>query len=191
MSEALLATVAELAAYLKTTIPDGDASATLYLQIASGMVRDQLRLQGYSVDSHTNEAVLVDPIDGAYLFLNGLPIQSVSLVETFDGTVWSTAAASTYTVSKRLGIIAALPGLGIRWPTNPETWRVTYSHGFTALPGSVQGVVLSVAARGYTTEPGIDSERIGGYQVKYSMESAGFSAIEKVALAQYNNPRIA
>jgi hypothetical protein len=37
----------------------------------------------------------------------------------------------------------------------------------------------------------VDSERIGGYQVKYAIESAGFSPIELAALNRFRVARVA
>lgn len=184
-----LASVAQLGAYLKTTFASDDPAATIYLSIASGMVRDFLQQQITAVAA---DVALLDPIDGAYLMLPELPVTDVTLVETFDGTVWATADPGTYTVSKRLGMIAARPGLGMQWPTAPESWRVTYSHGFAEVPDSLVGVTLGVASRGYASEPGVDLERIGGYQVKYaSVEADGFTPLELKALARYMVARIA
>jgi hypothetical protein len=181
----------DLGAFLRETIDPADPSAALMLSVASGMVRDLLEMQGFSVDPVANDVVLVDPINGAFLFLDGMPVTDVTLVETFDGTVWTTADPLTYSVSKRTGVISALPWTGVQWPTNPETWRVTYDHGFTTLPDSILGVVLGVAARAWTAPPGIDQEAQGPRNVKYRMESNGFTAIENRILAAYTNPRIA
>jgi len=186
-----LALPAQLGAFMQQTIADTDPTALLLLDIASGMVRDYLQME---LDAVAADVVLLEPVNGSNgvsVFLPELPVTAVSLVETFDGTVWTTADPLTYTISKRLGIIAALPYTGVTWPYLSETWRVTYDHGFTVVPSSIIGVVLGVAARQWNTDNGIDLERIGGYQVKYSMEADGFSPIEKKALARYVNPRIA
>ena len=189
-----LATPAQLGAILKETIDPADASALLILEIASGMVRDHLELNGYALDAVVADVVLTDPVagNGFTLFLEGLPVTAVTLVETFDGTAWTTADPTTYTVSKRLGIISALPWTGVTWPYLPETWRVTYDHGFAVLPSSILGVVLGVAARAWAN-PGdtVSAETFGPHLVKYSMESGGFSPIESKALAKYVNPRVA
>lgn len=183
-----LATPAQLGAFMQETIAANDASALLYLSIASGMVRDSLQQQ---ITATTGEVILADPIDGSYVLLPELPISDVSLVETFDGTVWTTADPSTYTVSKRLGMIAGKPGYGVAWPSDPETWRVTYSHGFATVPDSLVGVVCGVAARAYASPVAVDLERLGGYQVKYAVESAGFSPLELIALSRYRVARVA
>jgi hypothetical protein len=187
-----LATPAQLGALLKETIDPADASALLILDIASGMVRDHLELNGYALDAVAADVVLLDPINGGtVLFLDGLPITAVTLVETFDGTAWTTADPTTYSVSKRTGIISALPWTGVTWPYLPETWRVTYDHGFAVLPSSILGVVLGVAARAWSVPAGVSSETFGPHTVKYQMEADGFSPIEAKALARYVNPRVA
>jgi hypothetical protein len=183
-----LATPTQLGAFMQETIATTDASALLYLSIASGMVRDALQQQ---ISAVADEVILVDPLDGAYVLLPELPIGAVTLVETFDGTAWVTADPATYTVSKRLGMIAAKPGYGASWPSAPESWRVTYSHGFNTVPDAIVGVVLGVAARAYASPVAVDSERIGGYQVKYLIESAGFSPLEQLSLSRYKVARIA
>jgi hypothetical protein len=186
---AALATPAQLGALMQETIDPADASALLILDIASGMVRDHLQLE---LDASAADVVLLDPVNGFVVFLPELPVTAVTLLETFDGTVWTTADPTTYSVSTRTGIITALPWTGVMWPYLPETWRVTYDHGFAVLPMSILGVVLGVAAREWSN-PGevVDTERIGGYQVKLHMEANGYTPLEEKALARYVNPRIA
>ena len=184
---AALATPAQLAAFMQQPLSNTDATALLMLDIASGMVRDYLQL---ILDFVAGDVALIDPLSGMYALLPETPVLSVSLLETYDGTVWTTVSPANYTVSKRLGMIAAVPNTGVQWPFAPETWRVTYTHGFATIPISIVGAVLGAAARAYASPAGVDSERIGGYQVKYGMEAAGFSAIEQKGLARYMNPRI-
>ena len=187
-----LATPAQLGAFLQQPLADGDLTALLMLDIASGMVRDYLNAQ---LDAVTGDVAVLDPVDGQYIFLPELPVNSVTLVETYDDTVtpavWTTADPTTYFVSTRMGVIAAKPSTGVAWPSAPGTWRVTYSHGYATVPMTIVGTVLGAAARAYSSPAGVDMERIGGYQVKYSMETGGFTASEKRALDRYVNPRIA
>lgn len=187
MSDTPLATPAQLGAYLQEDIPDSDPSALLYLAIASGMVRDYLQQE----ITQATDTVLLDPSTGLTLLLPELPVTAVSLVETFDGTAWTTAAATSYRVSLRTGVVSAVPYTGIQWPCVAESLRVTYTHGFPTVPDTIVGAVLGVAARAYSSSAGAESERIGGYQVKYQMESEGFSAIEKMGLSRYMVARIA
>lgn len=183
-----LATPAQLAAFLGTTIAANDPTALLMLDIASDMVRDYLQQQ----ITRTTETVIIDPGVGSYVLLPEMPVNSVSLVETtVDGTTWTTAATTGYNVSLTQGVIVAISGYSTTWPTGPGSWRVTYDHGYGTIPNSIIGAALGVAGRAYVSELGIDSERIGGYQVKYAMESDGFSSLETKALARYKFPRVA
>ena len=186
MSDTPLATVAQLGAYLSRTIPVGDPSATLMLDIASGMIRDYLQR---NVTAVTADVETIDPVNGTALLAN-LPIGAVSLVETFDGTSWVVRAATTYTVSLRTGVVSAQSASAGVWPVTPGSWRVTYDHGFNPVPMAIVGVCLGVAARALETPAGVEKERVGGYQVKYAMESEGFSAIEQKALNRYVTPRV-
>lgn len=183
-----LATPAQLGAYLQQTLSDTDPTALLMLDIASGMVRDYLMLD---LDYVADDVVTLDPISGAYVLLPQLPVANVTKLEIFDGTTWSTLDSGSYTVQPSTGMIAGKPNLGIKFPSDPQTWRVTYSHGYNPVPKTIIGVALGVAARFYATPAGVDNERIGDYSVKYSLAADGFTPIEKVALNKYKNPRIA
>lgn len=197
----LLATVDQMAAFMQLTLTSSDPTATLYLEIASDMVRDKLKQQ---LDAVAADVVMLDPINGGFVVLPELPVATVTLLEILDTTqspaVWTTVDPSLYTVSQRLGIIAGLPGCGVFWPSIPQSWRVTYSHGygvgvnplpgFPVLPNSLVGVVLGVAARAYSSPASIESERIGGYQVKYAVEADGFSSLEMATLNSYRDANI-
>lgn len=188
MSSPNLATVEQLSAYMQVPLATDDVSATLMLEIASGMVRDYLH---QDLTYHADDVVTLDPITGAYVFLPELPVADVTKVETFVDGAWVEMDASTYTVSIRQGAIAALPGTGVSWPKTPNSWRVTYSHGFAEIPNSLVGVCLGVAARAYNSPASVESERLGEYSVKYSIQAEGFTPLEKLALGRYLEPRIA
>ncbi len=186
-----LATVDQLAAYLQQPLAAGDPSATLLLDIASGMVRDELQ---QDLDYVAADVQTLDPINGRVVVLPQMPVAAVSLVEYLDATqtpaVWVTADPSLYTVSLRTGIVAAQPYTGTPWPVDPGSWRVTYDHGFVTIPDGLAGVCLGVAARTYSSPAGVELERIGGYQVKYAMQADGFSPLEKAVLGRYRLGRI-
>jgi hypothetical protein len=174
------ATPAQLGAFLQQPIADTDLSALLMLEIASGMVVKYLDQQ---ISFQAGDIAELDPASSKVI-LPEMPVLGVSLVEYFDGTSWVTAAPNTYKVSLRLGTVTGLGGLGTRWPADPGSWRVTYDHGYSPVPFGIVGAVLGAAARAYSTPAGIDMERIGGYQVKYTMEAEGFTAIEKIGLGR-------
>jgi hypothetical protein len=188
MPAANLATVAQLAAFTQETIADTDAGAQLMLTVASGMVRDYLQ---QTITAVTGDVLLTEFLPGtATVLLPEWPITAVSLVEMFDGLAWSTVAPTSYAVSRRIGALVGRDGL-ITWPTDYETLRITYDHGFALVPDSLVGVCLGVAGRAYTSPISIDLERIGAYQVKYTIEREGFSPLELIALNRYREARVA
>lgn len=191
MTDTLLATVDQLALWLQLPLASDDPTATLYLEAASGLVTEYLEQQ---LTQTLADVVVLDPINGAYVFLPERPVTAVTLLEILDSTqsppVWTTADPSTYEVSLRLGAIAGLPGCGVYWPSAPGTWRVTYDHGYETIPSSLVSVVLGVAARAYSSPASIEQERLGGYQVKYAVEASGFSALELVALNKHKETTI-
>jgi hypothetical protein len=186
-----LATVDQLAAYLQQPLSSGDPSATLMLNIASAMVRDELQ---QDLDYVVSDVAVLDPINGTTIVLPQMPVTDVTLLEYFDTTqvpaVWVAADPTLYTVSLRTGIVQALPYTGTSWPALPASWRVTYSHGFNPIPDGLVGVCLGVAARTYSTPAGAESEKIGGYMVKYAMQADGFTPLEKSILNRYRLGRV-
>lgn len=184
-----LATVPDLSAFAQLNLDPDDAAATFLLKVASGMVRAYLQQDLSRTD---NDIVLFDPV-GTLVELTNLPVLSVSLVEITNdsGSTWTTLDRSSYTLSRRAGIIAARPFTGIQWPSDPESWRVTYSHGYDPIPDEIKGVVCGVAARAYSSPVGIDMERTGQRQVKYALESGGFSGLEQIVLDNYRLARLA
>jgi hypothetical protein len=196
MALADLATVAQLAAFIQEDIAPDDAGAALMLSVASGMVRDYLQ---QTITAVADDVLLTEPMSAASLvaLLPERPVTAVTLLETFDYTtgLWTVADPATYAVSLRLGTISVRTDASYAcwpsWPTDPESWRVTYSHGFAEVPDSLVGVVLGVAGRNYSSPIGVDLERLGTYQVKYAIESGGFSKLELIALDRYAEARVA
>lgn len=189
-SLAPLATVADLANYVQEAIPDDDPAATLSLQIASGVIRSYL---GYDVSS-ASTTEYCDPINGSFVELRQAPVLNVVAVEYIDADtgLFTLADATQYTLSRRLGVLALRPGLGIRWPTDPESVRVNYSYGYDEIPDAIWGVVLGIAARQWSTPVGVESERLGGYNVRYAdRHDDALTPVEKLALRAYLRPVVA
>lgn len=180
-----LATVDQLAAFIGGDV-NAD-SADLYLDIASGMVRDYLNQQ---ITEVLNDVVILDPVNGANVLLPETPVTKILSVEVLTDGTWTLCDPSSYVASLNTGLIVGLSHVDVRWPYTAGSWRVTYSHGFEDVPSTIVGVVLGVAARGYSSPVSVQQERIGNYQVRYAVESGGFSPIEKAALARYVQPRI-
>jgi hypothetical protein len=185
-----LATVENLAAYAQQSIAADDASANFLLLVASGMIRAYL---GQTITQVVDDVEYVDPVNGRFASLAQLPVVSVSKVEfTYDsGENWTLVPATAYKVSRRLGTITARRGSTVRLPFDEESWRVTYTHGFEEVPAEIVGVCCGLAARYYSTPIAVDMERVGQRQVKYAIESEGFSALESLALSQFRLARLA
>lgn len=184
-----LANVQDLNNFSQLGLDPGDTSAAYLLSVASGMIRRYLE-QDITVTA--NDVEYADPVNGQMVLLRQLPVTSVSLVETTtDGVTWVTVDPSNYTVARKTGVVAARPWTGIEWGSDPESWRVTYTHGYATVPDELNGVCCSIASRFYATPAGIDMERTGQRQVKYNLESAGFDPMEKLVLSSFRNPRVA
>lgn len=182
-----LASIDDLNNFSQLAVDPADTAAAFLLKVASGMVRRYLQ---QDVTATFGDVEYCDPVAGGVL-LSQLPVSSVSLVETTsDGVTWTVADPATYVVSRRLGIVSARPYSG-SWPSDPESWRVTYSHGYDNVPDEIKGVVCSVAARFYSSPSGIDMERTGQRQVKYTLETSGLNAMEKLILDGFRIPRVA
>ncbi|QDG88862.1 hypothetical protein NIBR502770_10530 [Pseudarthrobacter sp. NIBRBAC000502770] len=185
-----LATVDQLSAFMQQTIAADDPAATFLLTVASGMIR---RAIDQVITVVPGDLEYVDPVNGSFASLKECPVLSVDLVEISSdgGLTWSAVPPSAYKVSRRTGTIKARPGTGVRWPTDEESWRVTYGHGYITVPPELAGVCTGLAGRYYATPIAVDMERIGQRQVKYNIESAGFTAMESMALAAYRLARSA
>ena len=183
-----LATPAQLGAFLQQAIANTDATALQLLAQASAIIRKYL---DQTVTPVSADLEYVTPLSGK-VFLSQSPVIAVSKVETFDwrsGT-WATADSSTYRVSLKRGTVTPLPTFG-PYPCDEDSWRITYDHGFTEIPDDLSGVCVTVAARFYATPAGIDMERTGQRQVKYSLTTDDFNDLEKVVLDGIRIPRVA
>lgn len=185
-----LASVADLNDFSQLALDPTDTSAAFLLKVASGMVRRYLE---QDITWVADDVEYADPLNGHVVLLRQLPVASVSFVETTTdgGVTWTTVDPANYSVSRRQGLVSAKPWTGVQWGSDPESWRVTYTHGYELVPDEIKGVCCSIAARFYSTPAGIDMERTGQRQVKYSLESAGFSGMEAMVLASFRNPRVA
>lgn len=185
-----LASVEELAAYSQQSIDPDDPAALFLLKVASGMIRTYL---GQTVTFVENDVEYVDPVNGSFATLSEMPVASVALVEVSHdgGLTWTAVPPTAYKVSRRTGTISVRHGGGVRWPTDEESWRVTYSHGYEAVPPELAGVCCGLAARYYSTPVAVDMERIGQRQVKYNIEANGFSPLESLALDGVRLARVA
>ncbi|MFH5879762.1 hypothetical protein [Arthrobacter sp. NA-172] len=184
-----LATPAQLGNFLQQTIADTDPVALQLLAEASAVIR---RYLDQTVTVVTGDVELCTPLSGK-VFLSQWPVNAVSLVEIYDwqSGAWSTVSASAYRPLLSRGMIKPNPYAFVQWPCGEDSWRVTYDHGYVTVPDDIQGVAVSMAARFYATPTGVDMERTGMRQIKYSLTADDLNAIERITLDGIRFARIA
>ena len=183
-----LATPAQLGNYLQQDISDTDPVAIQLLAEASAVIRRYLDQTVTPVAGDVEECT---PLSGK-VFLKEVPVKAVSLVEIYDWqTGWSTVDPTAYKASLKRGTITPNPHAFVQWPCGEDSWRVTYDHGYDEVPDDIQGVAVSLAARFYATPAGVDMERTGQRQIKYSLTADDLTAIERLTLDSIRIVRVA
>lgn len=161
------------------------AKAELFLDLASGLVRDAL---GQVIDFVQNDDVdLIGP-GSSVILLPELPVWDVTLVEETRGSrTWSLVEGKDYRLELghdgRVGIIRRLPRPTAQW-CDRDPVRVIYSHGYRTLygsgaveelPATMKATVLEASVRAYGNPTGKKQETIGRYSYTdaTSSEKAG------------------
>lgn len=160
---AQFATVSDLASWLGTTIPNGDARATLLLQMASAAVQNRARQR---LEFVAGDVVTLPGTYSDALVLPERPVTAVSAV-VIDGV----ALASTAYAWTRLGRLWRVDGGS--WGSPKTAVAVTYSHGFATIPDDIRGVCLSAAARAYENPAAVQAESVASYSVTHGAEARG------------------
>lgn len=181
-----LVDISDLAAWLDRDVAAlNSAKAELFLDLASGLVRDAL---GQTIDYVQNDDVdLIGP-GSSVILLPELPVWDVTLVEETRGTTTTELVEGRdYRLELgqdgRVGIIRRLPRPTAQW-CNRDPVRVIYSHGYRTLygsgavdelPATLKTIVLESVARGYGNPTGKKQETIGRYSYtdSSSTEKAG------------------
>jgi hypothetical protein len=162
MALAPLATIADLEARGVTVSPAEVDAVTIYLDVASTLVRDAA---GSPISETTSTVTLEGR--GSRLRLPGGPVTAVSAVSV-DGV-----AVSDY----KLLSGALTRSCGFDDGTEVE---VTYTHGLPAVPSDIVDLVCRLAGQelvalrsGETASRAISAERIGDYSVTYADTETG------------------
>ncbi|MCA1218696.1 hypothetical protein [Streptomyces sp. 8L] len=163
-----LATPADLAAFTqRDDIPE--ASATLALQVASGVVRRYTR---QTITRVTGDSVDLAPRMGP-LVLPQRPVVAVTSV-TVDGTLLTDWTLRGNQLHRAAG--------WSEWAT------VVYDHGYEDVPGDILGIVLGLAGQSVANPEMLRSEGIDDFNRTFASESLGagtLSADDKAALREY------
>ena len=147
------------------------------IEISSALIRNGRRI----FSPVTNEIVLVDAHGGDTLLLpkNRLPVTSVTLVETLNGTTFDAVDAAEYQWSSD----GYIERWWQSWADCPRGARVTYSHGYAELPREVAGICLALDN---PSGQSVTRETLGDASVEYSAAAGmGLLPEETEALSQY------
>lgn len=161
-----LATVTQLAEWMQVDPGTLPASAGSTLEMVSAIVRAEAR-QSFTRGTST---VTLFPREG-WAYLPQRPVVSVASV-TSDGspiTNWELER-------DRLWI-----GCGV-WAVT-----VTFTHGYTVVPGDVLAIVLSAASRGLSNPRDYRQRSVGSSSVTYAAETIGVALApsDRDLLARY------
>ena len=165
----MFASADELAIQLQQSV-DAEVAEQLLTQ-ATQIVRDWT---GQTISRVTGD-VFQDYSDGSDIFmLPQIPVTAVSAVSvggvSLGSAEWAfSTRGALYRVLLTGSTVALWKGY---WERNIPV-RVTYDHGYTAIPAAVKSIVLELAGQLYTNPVGsIQSESVAGYSVTYAVSTA-------------------
>lgn len=198
MALPLLATIDDVAAILQRDLTSSEiTNATRLLGMASDIVRRYTR---QSINQVTNDTIVLPGNWDNVLVLPQRPVTNVSSVLINGASpvyqVWRTIDDCLF-----MGTGAYQPDFGVLlwggnalWGpagsnTGPQatgaTWQgpsslitVTYTHGFSEIPGDIVNVVAGMVALAVASPVGVAMERLGGWQTQYSRSEGGSMALQ-------------
>lgn len=195
-----LATVQDLEARLGRTLSPTEATrAETLLGDASAMVRSYTRQSFIAV---TDDEIVLRPV-GTELRLPQRPVTDVTKVVAVGGAPgipdiplagWTWDGIDIVDIAGLdSNIWVSLPAWWEDYGSGPNTYRVTYSHGYDQVPPEVVAVVAGMVNRTLAAASpveGMVSERVGQYN--YQLQQGGgspgpsvrFTADDKNALAE-------
>lgn len=157
-----LATAADLAAYSRGQVPEGDPRVDPILDGVSAAVR---RWCGWHIYPEVQETVVLDGPGGRYL---ALPTKQATQVQSILENGFILLDGIHY----RWAFDGSVKRLDRYWVDDYRAVTVTYRHGFDEVE-DVKSVVLSVASRQLASPMGAVSEAAGGVTVKWSETASG------------------
>jgi len=164
----LLASVSQLGDKLQADIDPEDARAWQALSDASGFIR---AYTGQQITLVEEDEVQLRPSWTQRLYLPQRPVldvQSVSVQAPGD-TAESVLDIGAFTFDRR----GLLIWTSDYFPGPYGVVRVSYSHGYSVVPADIQGVCLSLSARGMANPVGAVSKQIGQAQATFESTTEG------------------
>lgn len=169
----MYASIEDVAAVLGREIDEGDPSAIIAIETASGLVAEFI---GRDISQVVGEVEIIDGSGTNVLLLRYWPVHPDPTVKVLgedeEDFEW---AESGY-----------LKRTDYPWPTELRSVEVTYTHGYNPLPTSVRTIVAQAAARLLETPGAVKQESIGGYSVTYTA-GAVLQALDLMALERYRD----
>ena len=183
-------TVAELGNLLGRDLST-DTAGTAVVEAACDICRD---VAEQTFTRGTTTQVFDGPGTDA-LLLPELPVNSIGTVSVSDSSnppTWTVAGTADYALNGN-GVLYATDTAGTSlfgtvWPKGRQNVRITYDHGYTAVPESVKAVAKSVASRLLVQGPAI-SEAIGDVNVRYAGEATALMPTERLILTKYRRTK--
>jgi hypothetical protein len=150
---------------------------------------------GRTFDLVTDDIELSDPYFGSGL-LGHIPVVEISLVEAYlpsgNGMAWTTL--TNYGFNAKTGLIydtTGLPGTtfstgAFTWPWLPQSLRVTYTHGFAAVPQEIVDACCRLAQQ-YLENPALVMQRrVGDIDQRFSgSRGVDMSNLDRSILDRY------
>lgn len=193
MGVPLFALPFDLSAFTGQTLDEAQAEqvltqATALIQAWTGQTLFQV----------VDDTITVDPLPNMTVMLPQLPVTAVSSVQWLDdrgGTGWNTIPSTQYRFKSwgQLYIVAFQGFNPCQWPDGKDTIKVTYTHGYAAIPQDIYSVCNALAARLLINPYKLVSSRTGGVQVVYTgtRETSELLDTEKVVLDRYSTEGMA
>jgi hypothetical protein len=166
-----LATVDELATFMGAPDAWDTEVAELYLRLASAEVR---AATGQTYDQVLDDEVVISGDGTRTLLVPEVPVTAVTALVDLTGAAEAPVDPTLWEWSEH-GIIRRMD-TG-RWARRYRAYRVTYDHGYAAVPDAVTGVVLRMAARVIDNPEGIKQEGTGRWSMTRAGESAGIGLL--------------
>jgi hypothetical protein len=197
---AALATRADVEARLgRTLTEDEQARITALLSDSSELIRAHT---GQIFEAVTGDVIVLRPV-GVMIRLPQRPVTAVTTVAAVgrDGSTLGALSDWSWDGRDKVNISCATPSGS--WPPGwdgplPDTYQVTYSHGYATIPPIVVATAANMVLRTLLSPSmatGMVSERIGAYNYQLQQSSGSSGAVvsltsaDERALARYGPRR--
>lgn len=174
---------------------DQEATATLLLELAEGVIDDET---GQALEESTDTVVLDSPTrqdpwpdvagTGSHkLVLPRWPVTAVASVTILgdDGPDEELVYGSDHDYTwSAAGILTRVNGW---WPVHDRSIQVVYTAGFNPLPKGLKGIALRLAAGAWANPLLASSESLGDHSIAFSADALGMvlSNADKRTLGLY------